>query len=188
MLGVLKLDHPKSIFAAKACIRGDSGLIEHYSRVLSRDLLIVYHEHPHVLWLYVCICGKRMVAVLKADHHGELGANSLLGFDRNSAVHEFYDILRDRHAETSASVFAAAAAVFLRKGVEDLRYELLVDTYSRIPYDELHSGVISERAYALHVELDAARSIGKLYRIREHVDQYLLELHVVAYVVVANAA
>ena len=156
--------------------------------MFSGNVLIIDDQHVHFLRIDEA-CHRRLVfTVPDRNHHRKCSAFSLHRFHGNRAVHERHDIFRDRHAETGASVDVAAAAVFLRKGIEDPRQERFIHADARITDHELQRGLVIEYRRAFDDHLHHARRFRKLDRVAENIDENLLELHVIADVIIADAA
>ena len=188
MLGVLHFQHLQSHFPVVAGIRLDAHFVQHDSRMFRRDLLVVHHENAHILQIDMACHRPLMLAVGQRDDDGEFRSHALLRFDGDRAVHQFNDVFRDRHAETRAAELAAPAAVLLGECVEDLWDERGIHPDAGIPYAELQGGMIAEHGGAFNREGDVAGRIREFDRIGKDVDEHLLELHVIADIIVADAS
>ena len=150
------------------------------------DLFVVDYEYSHVFRIDV-VCGCEFVlAVIERNDDCKFSSHTLLGFNGDGAVHELNDVLCDRHAETRAAVFVIAAAVFLCERIEDLRDEILLHSDTRILYRQFQCRMVAVNSHALNDESYTAGRVCELDRVGQNVDNYLLELHVVADVVVAD--
>ena len=129
-----------------------------------------------------------MLTIVKRNYNSKLRSDSFFGLDRNSSVHQFNNVLRDRKTETCAAILVVAAAVFLFKGIKDLRDEILFHSDACILYRHFYRRMIFKQRSAFNCKQDVSRGIGKLDGIGKNVNDNLLQFHVIADVVVAYAA
>src|SRR5690606_27353940 len=86
------------------------------------------------------------------------------------------DMAHDRKTKPQAHVPARARAVSLPETIEDVRQELLRDALAGIP-DPDPGGI----AVPVDDHVDAATTHGELYRVRDEIEDHLLEAPTVAY-------
>ena len=188
VLGVLHLQHLQRIPAGQADIRLDAYLVQNQPGVLRCDFFVVHDQYMHVIRFDVMSCRALMPAVFQRNHHGKLRAFSLFGPDGDFPVHQLHDTPGNGHAQAGAAVFAAAAAVFLGEGIEDLWNKVLIDPDAGIGDHKFQGGLFVKGPGAFYGQGNAPRRIGEFDGVGQDIDQHLLELHIVADIVIADAA
>ena len=182
---------PDHIHALPAGLRGVAGnpdLPEDDLRVLECDPVVVDHQDAQVVRVKITLFGFHVSPVGFTQRHGdgESGPLSLLALHVDAAVHQFHDALRDRHAQTCTSVPAGGGGILLAESLKKMRQEFFAHADAGVADDE-PQGRLSVIPRALFDgEIHVAAGRGELDGVPEDIQQYLLELHGVADVVVIH--
>ena len=137
MLCMAYFEHVECFTAAVTCISLYTCLIQNDACMLSCYLLIIDHEDPHILRINIICRNELMLAVIQRNDNRKRRTDAFLRFNGDRTVHEFDDILCDRHTESCAAVFVITAAVLLRESIEYPRNEFFFHSDTGILYGEL---------------------------------------------------
>ena len=107
-------------------------------------LLVIDNKNAQILRTDTIGSGVLVFTVVQRDDDVELRAYALLGFYGDRAVHELDYVLSNRQTQTRAAVFVVAAGILLGKGIEDVRKEILLHTYTGILYGQLDRRMVFE--------------------------------------------
>ena len=177
------------VLRAEGSVGSNADIPQDELRMLKLDLVVVHDHNTQTL-------GQRdgvglaygAAGGFERDRDGKGGAEALLAFHGDIAVHHFHQILGDGHAEAGAAVTVGRAGVLLGKGLKDLRNVFLAHTDAGVLDDKAHHAVVVKPGGLFDRQGDAAALGGELDGIAENVDQHLLELHIVADIVVVYMA